>query len=83
VLESKPPIDVFAGLEQLAAGTEHVSGLPSSEELEAWFTEHDNIESEIERFDKGDMIRLKEFAKGAAIRYKYLLISSEFPIPLF
>ena len=59
-----PPIEVFAGLEQLLS-EEVIAGLPTRKQLEDWLKEHDAIEKETEQFDTGDMIRLKKFAKGA------------------
>jgi hypothetical protein len=63
LLESMPPIDVFAGIEQLLS-SEPVDGLPSRTQIQAWLDEHDAIEKETEQFDSGDMLRLKKFAKG-------------------
>ncbi|KDQ20724.1 hypothetical protein BOTBODRAFT_50789 [Botryobasidium botryosum FD-172 SS1] len=64
LLEQMPPIEVFVGLEQLLNSSAPVNGLPSREELQAWLSEHDKISIETEQFDKGDMIRLKKFAKA-------------------
>ena len=66
LLERMPPIEVFAGLEQLLS-SEPVKGLPSRKQLADWLVEHDAIEKETEQFDSGDMIRLKKFAKGTRI----------------
>ncbi|KAH7105684.1 hypothetical protein BKA62DRAFT_826937 [Auriculariales sp. MPI-PUGE-AT-0066] len=68
VLENMPPIDVFAGLEQLLS-SEPVNGLPSRKQLQDWLKEHDAIEKETVQFDTGDMIRLKKFAKAATNKH--------------
>lgn len=68
-----PPIDVFHGVEHILptnAG-EPIEGLPTREEVAAWVVEHDKIEAETEQFDKGDMIRLKKFAKGMLLDTGY------------
>lgn len=60
-----PPIEVFAGVEELlASSSTPITGLPSREELAKWVAEHDKIEHETEQFDAGDMNRLKKFTKG-------------------
>ncbi|KAG8984242.1 hypothetical protein FRB94_000343 [Tulasnella sp. JGI-2019a] len=66
LLESMPPIDVFQSVELILPTTPGVpiEGLPTHEEVVAWVAEHDRIEAETEQFDKGDMIRLKKFAKA-------------------
>lgn len=63
-----PPIDVFYGVEHITPANTGapVEGLPTRPDVASWITEHDQIESETEKFDKGDMIRLKKFAKGNA-----------------
>ena len=57
-------IDVYAGSESLVTNSGRVAGLPSKEQLDGWIRELENIELETEQFDQGDMIRLKDFAKG-------------------
>lgn len=64
-----PPIDVFQGVEYIlptSSSTEpqRIPGLPTRQEVSAWLSEHQKIEAETEQFDKGDMIRLKNLAKG-------------------
>jgi hypothetical protein len=67
-LEKMPPIEVFAGVEEiLASSTTPITSLPSREELAEWVVEHDKIEQETEQFDAGDMNRLKKFTKGTSI----------------
>lgn len=64
ILEETPPIDIFAGLEDVLSSSEDVKGLPTREQLQTWVKDHDAIEKEAEQFDKGDMIKLKNVAKG-------------------
>ncbi|KAG8846350.1 hypothetical protein FRB96_002020 [Tulasnella sp. 330] len=66
LLESMPPIDVFYGVEHILPTNSGVpiDDLPARDEVTAWVVEHDKIEAETEQFDKGDMIRLKKFAKA-------------------
>ena len=67
LLKETPPIDVFAGMEELL-GEEPIGCLPSRAQLEAWVTEHHQIETEAEGFDASDMRELKKFAKGTRRR---------------
>lgn len=70
LLENMPPIEVFAGLEQVLASSEEIApGLPTRKQLEDWLKEHDAIEKETEQFDSGEMIRLKKFAKAATEKH--------------
>ncbi|KAG8796303.1 hypothetical protein FRC12_000718 [Ceratobasidium sp. 428] len=69
LLEKMPPIEVFAGVEELVASSiTPLTCLPSRKELAEWVVEHDRIERETEQFDSGDMNRLKKFTKTAAQR---------------
>lgn len=53
--ERLPAIDVFAGLTELGAleQTQPVRGLPDREEYEEWVSEQEDMEKEMEFFDKG------------------------------
>ncbi|KAG8890189.1 hypothetical protein FRB98_000517 [Tulasnella sp. 332] len=67
--EKMPAIDVFAGAEELASDTflgQPISGLPEREQYEQWVSQQESIEKEMEFFDKGDLNRLKKFAKVKA-----------------
>ncbi|CAE6369587.1 unnamed protein product [Rhizoctonia solani] len=69
LLEKMPPIEVFAGIQELlASSTTPITSLPTREELAKWVAEHDRIEHEAEQFDAGDMSRLKKFTKAATQR---------------
>ncbi|KAG8764384.1 hypothetical protein FRC12_008129 [Ceratobasidium sp. 428] len=69
LLEKMPPIEVFAGVEELvASSTTSLTCLPTRKELAEWVAEHDRIEQETEQFDAGDMNRLKKFTKAATQR---------------
>ncbi|QRW15920.1 hypothetical protein RhiXN_03921 [Rhizoctonia solani] len=69
LLEKMPPIEVFAGIQELlASSTAPITSLPTREELAKWVAEHDRIEHEAEQFDAGDMSRLKKFTKAATQR---------------
>lgn len=70
------PIDVYAGSESLIASSDRVIGLPTKEQLDTWVQEHEKIESETEQFDQGDMIRLKDFAKGVYWYHRDLIAYS-------
>ncbi|KAG8970915.1 hypothetical protein FRC05_011683 [Tulasnella sp. 425] len=64
--ETMPDIDVFAGVDELALHPgQPITGasLPTREEYEFWLEEQQGIEREMEYFDKGDLNRLKKFAK--------------------
>ncbi|KAG8935530.1 hypothetical protein FRC02_007674 [Tulasnella sp. 418] len=65
-LEAMPPIDVFIGVEHLLPTNyeEPIPGVPTRQQLAEWLSEHEKIEAETEQFDKGDMLRLKKFAKA-------------------
>ena len=41
-----------------------VPGLPTRDELQQWFAEHEKIEKETEIFDSGELRKLKKFTKG-------------------
>ncbi|KAF8341277.1 uncharacterized protein EI90DRAFT_3011907 [Cantharellus anzutake] len=62
--EAMPPIDVFAGVDILPTSSARITSLPSRDQLDIWTQELDRIEAEMERFELGDMIRLKELAKS-------------------
>jgi hypothetical protein len=64
-------IDVYAGSESLVTSSGRVAGLPTREQLDIWTCEWENIESETEQFDQGDMIRLKDFAKGILLYHTF------------
>ncbi|KAG9088096.1 hypothetical protein FS749_002417, partial [Ceratobasidium sp. UAMH 11750] len=69
LLEKMPPIEVFAGIEELVeSSTTPITCLPSREELAEWVAEHDRIEQETMQFDGGDMTRLKKLTKAATQR---------------
>jgi hypothetical protein len=60
-------VDPFVNVEwysQPAVNPPRVPGLPEREEVGEWIGNVEVIAAETERFDQGDMIRLKEFAKG-------------------
>ena len=59
-----PPLDVFVGVDELARTFERPSTLPTRGELDAWITEHDEIEQETEILDSGDLKKLKALTKG-------------------
>ena len=66
LLESMPPIEVFAGVDtRLYLSEEVPPGLPTHEQLNHWLVEHDRIEKETEIFDAEDMSKLKKLTKGA------------------
>lgn len=61
-----PDIDVFAGVDELALHPgQPITGasLPTREEYEFWLEDQQGMEREMEFFDKGDLNRLKKFAK--------------------
>jgi len=62
-----PPIEVFVGVEHILPTNPGapIPGLPTREQLAEWLAEHERVETETDQFDKGDMIRLKKFAKGS------------------
>lgn len=64
--ETMPDIDVFAGVDELALHPgQPITGasLPTREEYEFWLEDQQGMEREMEFFDKGDLNRLKKFAK--------------------
>ncbi|KAI0265124.1 hypothetical protein BC834DRAFT_880220 [Gloeopeniophorella convolvens] len=68
LLESMPPIELFAGLDAVRSSAPVTSGLPTREELQKWLVEHDKIEKETEAFDSGELKKLKTFTKAASKR---------------
>ncbi|KAL7413086.1 hypothetical protein BDY24DRAFT_72903 [Mrakia frigida] len=79
VLKSLPPIECFVVLmptfssrnrekeEEVMVGEERGKGaLPTKEELDEMFAEQDRIEEEADRFDGGDLERLRKMAKAAS-----------------
>jgi hypothetical protein len=71
LFEKMAVIDVYAGSESLVTSSGRVTGLPTKEQLDVWILELENIESETEQFDQGDMIRLKDFAKSRWSRHPF------------
>ncbi|KAF8491416.1 hypothetical protein JB92DRAFT_3006159 [Gautieria morchelliformis] len=69
LLESIPPIEVFAGVDTLLTLSEEIPpGLPSRAQLNHWLEEHDKTEKETEIFDAEDMSKLKTLTKAATRR---------------
>ena len=66
-----PPLDIFAGVDELARTFERPSTLPTRGELDAWITEHDEIERETEILDSGDLKKLKALTKGARCNFLF------------
>lgn len=71
VLKSLPPIECFVVLmptfrngEELPATEQETATLPTQEELDEMWAEQDRIEEEADRFDGGDLTRLRKMAKG-------------------
>lgn len=64
------------GAESLATSSKPVDGLPQRDEINKWIHDIDEIATETEKFDQGDMNRLKEFAKGepTCIRFPIMLV---------
>lgn len=62
--EAMPAIDVFSGADILPTSSARITSLPSRQQLDAWTQELDKIESEMEQFELGDMVRLKELARS-------------------
>lgn len=62
------------GTDSLAASSEPTVGLPQRDEVNKWIDGIDQIATETEKFDHGDMNRLKEFAKGkpTVIRFRVM-----------
>ncbi|POY71023.1 hypothetical protein BMF94_5948 [Rhodotorula taiwanensis] len=54
-LSTQSPVDVASPLPPATAAI-------SKGELEAWWTEHDRIEKEVEAYDMGDLARMRAFA---------------------
>lgn len=70
LLESIPPIEVFAGIDTLLSLSEEVPpDLPTRAQLNHWLEEHDRTEKETEIFDAEDMSKLKKLTKGALLVY--------------
>lgn len=68
LLESMPPIELFADLDAVRASSPAVSGLPTRKQLEEWLIEHDKIEKETEIFDSGELKKFKTFTMAASKR---------------
>lgn len=71
VLKGLPPIECFVVLlptfrngEEVVVDDGGKGGLPTKEELDEMFAEQDRIEEEADRFDGGDLERLRKMAKG-------------------
>jgi hypothetical protein len=84
LLESMPPVEVFAGVDTLLSLSKEVlPDLPTRAQLNHWLEEHDRTEKETEIFDAEDMSKLKKLTKGASLvhsspaeDYSILLLSS-------
>jgi hypothetical protein len=73
MLKGLPPIECFAVLMPTFRDGEQVdiprnTALPTREELDEMWAEQDRIEEEADRFDGGDLTRLRKMAKGASYR---------------
>ncbi|KAG9030491.1 hypothetical protein FRB95_003886 [Tulasnella sp. JGI-2019a] len=67
--ERMPVIDAFVGATELGSGSiqgQPINGLPERDQYEQWVAEQESMEKEMEFFDKGDLNRLKKFAKVKA-----------------
>lgn len=64
LLESMPPIELFADLDAVRASAAAVSGIPTREQLDQWLIEHEKIERETEIFDSGELKKFKNFTMG-------------------
>lgn len=58
-LSTLPPIDVVSPEPPHPATATRA-------ELEAWWIEHDRIETEVDEYDMGDLSRMRLFARGAS-----------------
>ena len=70
MLKSLPPIECFVVLAPTFRNgkevvSEGISTLPTQAELDQMWDEQDRIEEEADRFDGGDLTRLRKMAKGA------------------
>ncbi|KAF8592354.1 hypothetical protein K439DRAFT_1400097 [Ramaria rubella] len=69
LLESMPPIEVFASVDAFLSLSEDIPpGLPTRLQLDHWLEEHDRTEKETEIFDAEDMSKLKKLTKAATQR---------------
>ncbi|EJD01433.1 uncharacterized protein FOMMEDRAFT_90275 [Fomitiporia mediterranea MF3/22] len=67
-LESLPPIDIFAGVQELEKTYDQITTLPTRAQLDEWIAEHDRIDKETEILDTGDLKKLKAVTRAATQR---------------